>query len=471
MIEIEQIIDSFRRGALDLDCPRIIISQRREGGARFVGPGCIRQDEEGALIFKLYVETKENAGPQVIFNNLIGSTAGTLFLDEELYDLSATSVDGANWKAVRIAGIHPNWNMRDDTGVLNGRLHAIVAGPLLPPARPHRLRLHFFEEFPLPLHSGFLDADRLVRGMVRDRAEFEACGAHFTVQSRLGSGDTAVEASAETDLPPAFDLRIQEALQYITGKSAIWRARVATCQGMLILELASPRPKAVRTQFNPPLSPASIEFHHHTWVLFERFLAYGVRNTHAGDDRGLWNAVAYHLYNARESTSASVDAWAIGVSVAVEAVASVIELTDDQEKAQRWSNFTKSALEWLEEQTFPEEVRRRARGLIEKTGSKGTKQKLRELAEKGYVDKKYVDAWDRLRNRHVHPNLTDLRLPGPTEYRELFQRLWQVGTLLHQLTFYIIGYKGPFTDYGRAGCLSGQYPLSGQDDSVGGKIE
>lgn len=302
MTDIDPIIDSFRRGALDLDCSRIVISQRREGGARFEGPGCIRQDEDGALIFKLYVETKENAGPQVIFNTLIGGASGTLFRDDELYDLSATSVDGANWKAVRIASVHPNWNMRDDTGVLNGRLHAIVAGPLLPPARPHRLRLHFFEEFPLPLHSGFLDEERLVPGMVRDRAEFEACGARFTVKSRLGSGDTAVEASAETDLPPAFDLRIQEALQYITGKSAIWRARVATCQGMLILELASPRPKAVRTQFNPPLSPASIEFHHHTWALFERFLAYGVRNTDAGDERGLWNAVAYHLYNARVTT-------------------------------------------------------------------------------------------------------------------------------------------------------------------------
>lgn len=76
-------------------------------------------------------------------------------------------------------------------------------------------------------------------------------------------------------------------MQYITGKSAIWRVRVATCQGMLLLELASPRPKAERTQFNPPLSPASIEFHDHAWALFERFLAYGARNTDASDERGL----------------------------------------------------------------------------------------------------------------------------------------------------------------------------------------
>lgn len=457
VVDIDQIIDGFRRGALDVDCVRIVISQRREGGARFEGPGYIRQGEDGALIFKLYVETKENAGPQVIFNILTGGAAGTIFRDDELYDLNATSVDGASWKANRIASLHPNWNMQDDTGVLNGHLHAIAAGSLLPSARPTLLRVHFFEEYPLPL-----------QGLVCDRAEFDACGAHFTVKSRPGSGDTAVEASAETALPPAFGLRIQEALQYITGKSAIWRARVASCQGMFILELASPRPKAVRTQFNPPISPASIDFHQHTWVLFERFLTYLIRNTDASQD-GYWNSVAYHLYNARESTSASADAWAIGVSVAVEAVTSVIELPDDRQKAEIWTNFRKSALKWLDEQqAFSEYVKQRARKLIENTGSKGTKQKLRELAEKGYVDKQYVDAWDRLRNRHVHPNLADLKLPGPREYRELFQRLWQVGTLLHQLTFYIIEYKGPFTDYGRAGCLSRPYPLSGQDDSVAG---
>lgn len=46
------------------------------------------------------------------------------------------------------------------------------------------------------------------------------------------------------------------------------------------------------------------------------------------------------------------------------------------------------------------------------------------------------------------------------------QRLWQVGTLLHQLTVCIIQYKGSFTDYGRAGCPLKQYPLLGRDDSV-----
>ena len=66
----------------------------------------------------------------------------------------------------------------------------------------------------------------------------------------------------------------------------------------------------------------------------------------------------------------------------------------------------------------------------------------------------------------MHPSLADLKRAGPNEYRERFQRLWQMGTLLHQLTFYIIQYEGPFTDYDRPGRPSKQYPLLGQDDSA-----
>jgi hypothetical protein len=467
MTDIDEMIEAFRRGTFDLDCTMMDLRQRKEGGHRFKGRGYIRQIEGGALVFKLYVDEKENAGPPAIFDMLTGGASGALLGDDELYDLTVTSVDGTSWKAVRITGPRPNWDMQDDTGVLSGSLHSIVAGTMLPPPKPHLLRLHFFEEYALSLHSWSPDADRPLQGMVRDRSEFEACGAKFNVRSRLGSGDTIVQVTADTAFPPAFDLRIQEALQYITGKSAIWRARLETCQGMFALELASPRPKAVRTQFNPPISPASAEFHHQVWPLFERFLTYVIENTAASGDSRHWNSVAYHLYIARESTSASIDAWAVGVSVAVEALASLAEVCANRKTDGGWANFRTRALEWLEEQPdFPENVKNRARGLIRSSADKGVKQTLRELAEIGRADKKYVDAWGKLRHRHVHPNLADLRLPGAADYRELLRRLWQVGMLLHQLTFHLIGYEGPFTEYSRVGLGSRQYPLS-ESEEVG----
>ena len=207
--------------------------------------------------------------------------------------------------------------------------------------------------------------DHTPQGMVRDRAEFAACGAQFNVKSRRGFGDTVVEVIADTAFPPAFDLRIQEALQYVTGRSAMWRARLETCQGMVSLALASPRRKAAHPQVNPPLAPGSIEFHRHSWSLFERFLTYVIENTDASGGKQHWNAVAYHLYIARESTSPSIDAWAVGVSVAVEALASLAKLPVNPGAVGGWADFRTRTLKWLEEQPdFSEGVRKRAQGLI-----------------------------------------------------------------------------------------------------------
>jgi len=460
MTNIDKIVDAFRLGTFEIDCTSMVLRQRKEGGRRYEGHGYVRQVEGGALEFKLYVEKKDNARLPAILERLTGEASGGLYSDGDLYDLTATSVDGTCWEAARIVEPRSNWNMQNDTGVLNGSLHLIAAGPILPPMVSPVLRLHFFEEYELPLPRLSRDTDRPFQELTRDHAELKACGAKFEVRSRLGSRDTVVIVTAEAPFPPAFDLRIQEALQYVTGKSAIWRARVENCKGMTLLALASPRPQAARTQFDPPISPASIDFHHHTWTLFDRFLGYVVENTDTtGSDRH-WNSVAYHLYMARESTSASVDAWAVGVSVAVEALASLAKSSVDAEPNGGWGEFRQAALTWIDEHPdFPEGIKKRARGLIGGSADKGVKQILRELAEIGHADKKYIDAWGQLRHRHVHPNLADLRLPGAADYRELFSRLQQVGTLLHQLTFHLIGYEGPFTDYGHMNGTR-QYPLS-----------
>jgi hypothetical protein len=372
MIDIDKIVDAFRLGAFEIDCTSMVLRQRKEGGRRYEGRGYVRQADGGALEFKLYVEKKENAHLPAILEKLTGGASGEIYSDGDLYDLTATSVDGTSWQAARILEPRSNWNMQNDAGVLIGGLHSIQAGPMPPPLGSLFLRLYFFEEYELPLNSWSPDPDHPLRGLARNHAKLQACGAQFEVRSRVGSGDTVVTVTADVPFPQAFDLRIQEALQYVTGRSPIWRARVEDNKGMTLLDLASPRPKAAPIQFDPPISPASIDFHHHTWTLFNRFLSYVVENTDtAGGDRH-WNSVAYHLYMARASTSASIDAWAVGVSVAVEAVASLAKEAADAEPNIGWGKFRQGALTWIDEHPdFPEGIKKRARGLIGGAADKG----------------------------------------------------------------------------------------------------
>jgi hypothetical protein len=316
--------------------------------------------------------------------------------------------------------------------------------------------LHFFEEFEVPLHLMSEAEEHGNKYMVRDRATFDACHSQFEVRKREGSGATVIEVTSSSAFPTAFHLRIQEALQYITARSAFWRARVERSGDNLAVELASPQRKSPRPQFDPPIGAHSLDFHRHGWQLFAQYLAYVVTKTQGTH----WNPVAYHLYNACESSANSVDAWAIGIAVAVEAVASLVQLPNDEAKDQRVSLFQDHIHKWVDEQKDFADLIPRVKKLIDSMGNKRPQDALHALAESGHVEKGYVSAWSELRNRHVHPKLKDLKKPDAIDYQKLLDRIHRVETLLRQLTFYLIGYEGPFTDYGDANFPSKQYPLT-----------
>jgi len=455
MLDIDDTIDSFRRGTLDFDCKRIVLTQRKKGGEQFEGPGYIRQSTDGTLVFKIYV-TQHNAKPFGHLQAILGGKSGEIYGDDAFYDLEATGHDGTRWTATRILPA-PHWNASDMSVLVNGNLQSVTAHLDMPQPR-HCLRLHFFDEYEVPLDRMSETERHGNRWMVRDRAEFEACGSTFEVRKRDGSGDTIVEAISESPFPTAFNLRIQEALQYITAKTAIWRARLESAGEELHLELASPWRKSPRTQFTPPISPTSIYFLEHGWRLFGKYLAYMLSST-----RGTyWNPVAYHLNNACEATAGSLDAWALGVSVAVEAVASLISVKGDEEKAKREGLLQDRMRKWFAEQSDLQDLAHRVKGQIDAMSKKRARDTLHTLAATGHVEEDYIKAWTHLRNRHAHPTIKDLKKPDQVDYQKLIDRIHRVEVLLRQLTFYLIEYEGPFTDYGVHGGQafpSKQYPI------------
>jgi hypothetical protein len=108
MFELEETIDSFRRGVLEFDCKRMVLSQRKEDGERFEGQGYIRQSPDGTLAFRIYV-TKHNAKPLRHLEALLGTKAGEFHSDDAFYELDATGSDGTRWAATRIMPA-PNWD-------------------------------------------------------------------------------------------------------------------------------------------------------------------------------------------------------------------------------------------------------------------------------------------------------------------------------------------------------------------------
>jgi hypothetical protein len=171
-----------------------------------------------------------------------------------------------------------------------------------------------------------------------------------------------------------------------------------------------------------------------------------------------------------------MDTWAVGASVAVEAILSLVKgrTTEEQEqersREEEWAKLKNSMSAHLEAQIqFSEGARHRAQKLIEMAGSMSPTQKLRELSRKGIVEMENVKAWGKLRNRNVHRNLAGLKEPSMAEYAQMYAQLQRVGMLLHQLIFDLIGYEGPFTEYGETRLATRHYPLPKSMEEVEGQ--
>ena len=446
-MNIEETIDAFRCAALDLDCKEMVLRQCADPGEVYRGPGYIRQTPEGALEFKIYVTARENVRPGASFNARLKGVPGKLYAPELYYELTAVHRDGTTWTTPRFIPIF-HWDMRDESVLALGQIPSISTA-LARMAHPdHYMRLHFFDEYVVPPHRMSPVEQHGGGSLVRDRAEFEACRCKFEVRMREGSGDTVIEATSEASFPPSFETRIQEALQYLTGKSAFWRARAVRRGDTVQVELLSPWRKSSNTQLDPPISRASIDFHQHGWALFGKYLDYLVSHTEGPH----WNPVAYHLYNAIEASGGSIDAWAVGVSIAVEALAHLIPAPADKAAAARLGDFQKHLCKIVEALVgFGEDLIHRMKGLIGSMGQKRPQDVLYALAKSGHVDPAYVEAWAALRNRHVHPKPKDLKQPRGVDYQELFDSIHRAEVVLRQLTFYLIGYEGSYTDYGAEG--------------------
>jgi hypothetical protein len=158
------------------------------------------------------------------------------------------------------------------------------------------------------------------------------------------------------------------------------------------------------------------------------------------------------------------------VSVAVEAVAGLIDFDSDNEKIKLLNSLQDRMREWLEGQSdLATNLIGRVRGQIDAMSNPRPQDILYALAETGHIEKEYIKSWSHLRNRHVHPTLKDLKKLDEADFQKLIDDVHRVEVLLRQLTFHLIGYEGPFTDYSvRGGDVfpTRQYPLKGQAPST-----
>jgi hypothetical protein len=450
-MNFDETIADLKDGRLDFDCTSMSLVQCKEDGISFEGKGYIRQSEEGVLTFKIYASHVVNMDQYRCIQTFFETRSGELYSADDFYELIAVARNGTRWTAEHILP-DCDWST-DGNAIVKGTVASLVTR-LTTDQSIGYVRIHFFDDLEVPLTlMSKTESDGLERYQC-DKAKFSAIGCEFEIRKR--SGELVIEAGSDKQFPEFLYLRIQEALHYLVAKPVTWRAQIERQGTQASLKIASAMPKSANTKLNPPIRPRSVAFREDGWRLFALYLDYVVRSTSGP----YWGHCTYHLHNACEASANSIDAWAVGVSVAVEGIASLIQTSLDATRSEKLTAFQQSLRTFVADHEEFSEFAPRMNGLIGMLGTERVQDKLVRLATSGHVNPTYIKSWSKLRNRHVHPKLADLTKMAIGDMQELLDLIRQVEVLMWQLTFYIVGYAGKFSDGATYDSPSREYPLS-----------
>lgn len=430
-MQLEKVIDDFRQRKLQIDFLEMELIQNKPGPNAVVyrGAGYVRQTEDDVLTFRLYANEVINIDLKKSFDVWQAVTPGRLYDETDYYTLKGLASDGTSWTAEQVLP-HADWLASHRKPVAHGRLRSCIRSHER--ATPRALALYFFEKADLPC--------------MIPKTSVLAQGCTFEIE--YDDDIFAVRVKSEQPLPEYFDTRIEEALRFLLAQSVQTRVRAQGRQ----LELYSGIARSARTALGPPISRGSSAFMDNSWQLFDCYLDHIIRETRAA----YWNPISNHVHNALEASSNSVDAWAIGLGVAVEGTASLLAYKLPGDQKAKMKELQKFIAKQVKDSDTHKQHGERVQSLVAGLTSVRAIDKMHWLVKQGGTTETHVRAWRDLRNRNVHP--TGKIDVAPLDYQRLIDDLHAVSVLLYHIVFYIIGYKGSYTDYGAHGFPKAEYP-------------
>jgi hypothetical protein len=409
-----------------------LVQNAANSAIAYYGKGYIRQTDDDVLTFKLYAAQTQNNDFAAYSNRLLKIKPGTVIDEEDYYTLTCRGVDGSVCTAEHVLPFC-NWFMSGDNPIVSGTIRRCVLGA--PRPETQSLQMHYFEKADLPCPF--------------NEYKFSIDIYEFTV--RKSDTGFSVCAKSQSPLPSDFYVRVDEALRFMLAKSVECRVIVFNdCVELLSHERISPR-----TALQPPIARGSPSFLTHSWHVFERYLMYVVRET----PYPYWNPCTGYLHNACEASANSLDAWGIGLAVAIEGLANLLPFEMEPEKKARLTSLKKSIIEHVAENSALSEFTERIKNLVGDLTRIRAVDRLYELARIQKTDSTLVKTWKRLRNPAVHPTKRAIDDVVALDLQSLIDDINCVTVLMYHIVFALISYAGPYTNYAVQGFPIANYPL------------
>jgi hypothetical protein len=428
---MDKIIEAFQGGSLQIDFIELVLVQNTATDPiEYRGTGYIRQTETEGLTLQLYsVETKNNDFMRDL-NSASRVMSGTLYKEADYFTLTGRTLDGSVWTAKNILP-HGNWHADHPNPIIRASIGHCERGERSNTASG--MRLHYFDKADIPC--------------LVNQANFVACGFDFEIKKAENS--FTIQVKSKDPLPDHIEVKIEESIRFLLAKTVSVRVIEGPNRH---LQLYSRYPSSHRTYLPPPISRGGPAFNRHSWQLFEAYLAFVVPDAGA-----YWHTCSNHLHNACEASANALDAWAIGLGVAVEGLAGLLPKELDpalKTKLEALRDFVNAQVTSNEDHS---EFAPRIGGMMNGLTTIRAVDRMNALAANGGTLPALVKDWTALRNRGVHPTKSGVD-PSQIDHQKLVDQVHHVTALMYHIVFALIGYKGPCTNYAEHGFPERAYP-------------
>ena len=436
---------SFRIHSLDIQ-----LEPRSAKFPSFRGPGSIRQNTTGQLIFELY---DTNANPT--FGRQPGEGApGGLVPDDHYYRLTALDQGGRRWTADRIL---PRYSVG---GAASAAGAGSVCGGWIPEMScpeqgtfPQALRLFLPGSFEIPVSHLTEEVKvrsplgpprtRLIQPPSEDEREevghssiinvwrLDLANLDITVELS-NSGLDIIAAPKGQELPAGLDTRIEETLCFVLAHPCRWLLKMERRGGAGTTCLRSRSTRDFKSDMRPPVDWDYIPSDD-VAMLFQRYLAYIQPYSEPR-----YHPTSVNVLQVLRASAQTVEAEALALAVAIESLLNREYPDCGVPEPELLAEVAR--LETLISQSnLTDSTKTRALGAVSRLKSANPGSCLRQITKvSSHVTMDLVAAWDKIRKPSAHGR--EIEVP----FEELVNLCDKAYLLFCLLIFNRIGYTGEY---------------------------
>lgn len=420
------------------ELPEIIITQRISNNPKtYTGPGSIEQDEDGNLILKMYSKSAES--PEGLFKN--ESIPGKLIKDSDYYDIIAKDMYGFTWNSKKVR-IDKHFGQDGKFLIISAELYQIFCeAALYKLETKSSLILDINKDLQLPIAPFFEIPE------VKEKEFYKNVRVFCTLKVRdyqiiVFNQSKWIEISISSklsNLPDNIDLRICEALQFITFTKLNWFYYEKFEGKTNYQKLNNINFYNINGGSTPPFR-INFTSSEPNWKLFKLYLDHILDYTIPNK----YHPISSLLNLIIQAEKLPIETRFQTICICVESILNSefdLEIEVDSKLKENQTNIVRFIDEKVDK-----EYRDRLQALVAQLSNTRPVDKLYSLANDKLIEERLIKDWKDLRHRIIHGERIQTE-----RLQDYMNKYYSSLTLFYKLIFIKIRYVGLYTDYSISG--------------------